>query len=255
MARLKEMLKEERQNYILDKIREFNKVKSNELAIELKVSEDTIRRDLNQLAHNGLILKVHGGALSTHQKLYQFNERSIFNRDNKIIVAKKAISLLKEGQTIIMSGGTTNLEISRLLPNDLKLTIYTYSLPIAMQLAEHPKIDIFLIGGKLHKKALVSIGVSVVKILSKLKADICLLGTSGIDLDEGITEVGYEVSFVKRVMIASSENIISLVTSDKLNTTQRYPVCEFNEISKIITDLPPDDPVLIPFINKGVEVL
>lgn len=249
------MLKEERQNYILDKVREKNKVKSNELAIELSVSEDTIRRDLNQLSHNGLILKVHGGALATHQNIYQFNESSIFNRDNKNKLAKKAVSLFKEGQVVIMSGGTTNLELSRLIPQDLKLTIYTYSLPIAMQLVDHPNIEIFLIGGKLHKKALVTVGVNVVKILSKIKADICFLGTSGIDLVEGITEVGYEVSFVKRVMIASSDNVVSLVTSDKLNTTQRYPICDLNEIHKIVTELDSDDPLLIPFIKKGVEVL
>lgn len=249
------MLKEERQNYILDRIREHNKVKSNDLALELNVSEDTIRRDLNQLSHNGLILKVHGGALSTHQKLYQFNESSIFNRENKIIVAKKAISLLKDGQTIIISGGTTNLELARLIPKNLKLTVYTYSLPIAMQLTEHPNVEIFFIGGKLHKKALVTVGVSVVKILSKLRADICFMGTSGIDVEEGITEVDYEVSFIKRIMIASSENVVSLVTSDKLNSTQRYPVCDLSEIHKIITDLSPEDSQLHPFIRLGVEVL
>ena len=116
------MLKEERQNYILEKVREKNKVKSNDLAVELNVSEDTIRRDLNQLSHNGLILKVHGGALATHQKLYQFNESSIFNRENKIKVAQKAISLLKDGQVIIMSGGTTNLEVARVVPQELKVS-------------------------------------------------------------------------------------------------------------------------------------
>ncbi|MCF6297817.1 MAG: DeoR family transcriptional regulator, partial [Flavobacteriaceae bacterium] len=103
------MLKEERQNYILDRVREKNKVKSNDLAIKLNVSEDTIRRDLNQLSYKGLVLKVHGGALSTHQKLYQYNENSIFNRKNKIKIAKKAITLLKDNQILIISGGTTNL--------------------------------------------------------------------------------------------------------------------------------------------------
>ena len=249
------MLKEERQNYIIDKVRDLNKVKSNELAIELNVSEDTIRRDLNQLSHKGLILKVHGGALSTHQKLYHYNESSVFNRDNKIKVAKKAISLLKDGQTIIMSGGTTNLEFSRLIPKNLKLIIYTYSLTIAMQLTEHPNVEVILIGGKLHKKALVTVGVNVVKVLSKIKADMCFLGTSGIDVEEGITEVGYEVSFVKRVMIASSNTVVALATSDKLNTSQRYPVCDLNEIHKMITDLEPDDPQLYPYIRKGMEVM
>ena len=249
------MLKEERQNYILNKIREVNKVKSNELAIELNVSEDTIRRDLNQLAYKGLILKVHGGALSTHQKLYHYNEDSVFNRDNKIIVAKKALSLLKDGQILIMSGGTTNLEFSRLIPDHLKLTIYTYSLTIAMQLTEHPNVDVYLIGGKLHKEALVTVGVNVVKMLSKLKADMCLLGTSGIDPEEGITEVGYEISFIKRIMIASSDCIVALVTSDKLNTKQRYPVCEMHEITKMITELSPNDPALAAYGKFDVEIM
>jgi DeoR/GlpR family transcriptional regulator of sugar metabolism len=249
------MLKEERQNYILEKLRELNRVKSNELAIELDVSEDTIRRDLNQLSHNGLILKVHGGALSTHQKLYSYNESSVFNRENKIAIAEKAISLIKEGQTIIISGGTTNLELARLIPHDLKITIYTYSLTIAMQLTEHPNAEVIIIGGKLNKDALVTVGVNVVKVLSKIKADICFLGTSGLDIEEGITEVGYEVSFIKRVMIASSQMAITLVTSDKLNTTQRYPVCDLNEIHKIITELSPDDPLLYPFMRKGIDIL
>jgi DeoR/GlpR family transcriptional regulator of sugar metabolism len=249
------MLKEERQNYILEKIRELNKVKSNELAIELGVSEDTIRRDLNQLSHNGLLLKVHGGALSTHQKLYYYNENSVFNRENKIMVAKKALNLLKDGMTIIMGGGTTNLELSRLLPEHIKLTIYTYSVNIAMQLTEHQNVEVIIVGGKLHKKAMVTVGVSVVKLLSKIKADLCIMGTSGIDIDEGVTEVGYEVSFVKRVMIASSRLVVALATSDKLNTAQRYPVCDLFEIDKLITDLDPNDPILLPYSKKLKEIL
>jgi DeoR/GlpR family transcriptional regulator of sugar metabolism len=249
------MLKEERQNYILEKIRELNTVKSNELALELNVSEDTIRRDLNHMAHNGKILKVHGGALSTYQKLYTYNESSVFNRENKIAIAEKAKSLLKDGQTILMSGGTTNLELARLLPPELNATIYTYSLTIAMQLAEHPRIEVILIGGKLNKEAMVTTGVNVIKVLSNIKADICFLGTSGLDATEGITEVGYEVSFVKRVMIASSNTVVSLLTSDKLNIAQRYPVCDLTEIHKIITELPPGDPIFYPFIKKGIEIM
>lgn len=249
------MLRLERQNFILEKIRELNTVKSNELALELNVSEDTIRRDLNHMAHNGMILKVHGGALSTYQKLYTYNESTVFNRESKIAIAEKAITMVKAGQTILMSGGTTNLELARLLPVWLNATIYTYSLTIAMQLAEHPNVEVILIGGKLHKEALVTTGVNVIKVLSNIKADICFLGTSGLNPEEGITEVGYEVSFVKRVMIASSKTVVSLVTSDKLNTAQRYPVCDLSEINRIITELQPSDPVFYPFIKKGIEIM
>ncbi|MDZ7614619.1 MAG: hypothetical protein U5K51_13650 [Flavobacteriaceae bacterium] len=102
---------------------------------------------------------------------------------------------------------------------------------------------------------MVTTGVNVIKILSNIKADICFLGTSGLDPEEGITEVGYEVSFVKRVMVASSKTVVSMVTSDKLNTAQRYPVCDLTEIQKIITELPPNDPVFYPYIKKGIEIM
>ena len=122
-------------------------------------------------------------------------------QDKKDIIGKKALSLISDGQVIIMSGGTTNLAFAKLIPSDLKATIYTYSLPIAMQLSQHPNVELIFIGGKMQKNAMVTIGMDVVQVLSKIKADICFMGVSSINVRLGLTEMGYEVSLVKKAMM------------------------------------------------------
>ncbi|MBL4905801.1 MAG: DeoR/GlpR transcriptional regulator [Flavobacteriaceae bacterium] len=249
------MLKRERQLKIIEKVRDKRKVSSVFLAEELNVSEDTIRRDLNELAGKGLITKVHGGAVISIQKLYQYNEDIIFNREKKTRVAHKAVPLIKEGMIIIMSGGTTNLVLAKLFPKDIKATIYAYSLPIAMQLTEHPLIEIIFIGGQIQKKSMVTTGVDVIQFLSKIKANICFMGVSGLSIEHGITDEGYEVSLIKKAMISSSEKIVYIVTSDKLNIRHSFNVCNLKEIDTAITDLDPTDVELKEYIKAGVNLL
>jgi len=249
------MLKRERQLKIIDKVRDNRKVTSVFLAKELNVSEDTIRRDLNELAGKGLITKVHGGAVISIQKLYQYNEDIIFNREKKTEVALKAVPLIKDGMVIIMSGGTTNLVLAKLFPKDIKATIYTYSLPIAMQLTEHPLIEIIFIGGQIQKNSMVTTGVDVIQFLSKIKANICFMGVSGLSIEHGITDEGYEVSLIKKAMISSSEKIVYLVTSDKLNIRLSFNVCNLKEIDIAISDLDPTADELKEYIKAGLSLL
>lgn len=249
------MTKEERHNIIIDKVRIKRRVSSNDLSEELEVSKDTVRRDLEELSSLGLLTKVHGGAVSTVQKLYHYNENAIFDHDNKLIVAKKTISLIKDGMVVIMSGGTTNLLVAKLLPPELKATFYTYSLPIALQLTEHPNIEIIFIGGKILKKPMVTAGVDVIQFLANIKADLCLLGVSGMSAQDGITEEGYEVSLIKNAMIKSSDKIVSLVTSNKLNVRQNYPVCDLKTVDVVVTDLPEEDENLSGIAEAGIQLL
>ena len=151
------MLKAERQKLILSKIISDKKVKTIKLAKKLNLSEDTIRRDLNELHQKGLIKKVYGGAFPIINEPKNIFDVIIVNEVKKDIIGKKAISLLKDNQVIIISGGTTNLAFAKLIPTNLKATIYTYSLPIAMQLSQHNNIDLIFIGGKMQKNAMVTI--------------------------------------------------------------------------------------------------
>lgn len=249
------MKKSDRQSLIVDIVMRKRKVDSDQLAIELNVSADTIRRDLNELDENGLLTKVHGGAVSSIQKLFHYNEVAVFNREEKKVIAQKAIPFLEDGMVAIISGGTTNLVFVSALPKDLKATIYTFSLEIALQLTDHPLIETVFIGGKIQKKSLVSIGIDCFQILSKIHADICFVGASGITLEDGITDEGYDIALIKKAMIDSSDKVISLITSNKLNIRHNYSVCPLSEIDVIVTELKSDDQLLKDYSDKGMLIL
>lgn len=249
------MLKEERHYHILDKIILSRKVLSADLSIELNVSEDTIRRDLNELSAKGLIKKVHGGALTLENKTLSYGERSNYNLEEKNIIAKKAVKLIKNDQVIIMSGSTTNLQLAKIIPSDINATIYTYSLPIALQLTGHPSIEIIFIGGKLHKSAQVTVGLDVVSSISELRADLCFMGTGGIDALNGMTEPDWEVSHIKKCMIAASEKVVVLCAENKINEVKRYSVAPIHKIDTIVTDIDADDSIFDDYKEKGVKIL
>ena len=249
------MLKAERHLKILDTIIENQKVDTNLLAKQLLVSKDTIRRDLNELNKKGKIHKVHGGALLTKEESTHFFDTIIANEEKKYTIANKAATLLKDGQVIIISGGTTNLVFAKSIPKNLNLTVYTYSLPIAIQLSQHENIELIFIGGKMQKNALVTIGLDVIQFLSNIKADICFLGTSSINEEFGLTEIGYEVSIVKKAMIQSSAKVVTMVTSEKINTKMPHAVCDLSQINAMITDLKAKDNKLEQYIKAGILVI
>lgn len=249
------MLKAERRNFIMTKLVKEQRVSTIELAEVLGLSEDTVRRDLNKLHERGLLEKVYGGAIPVKNKDKNVFDIAISNEKKKKEIGLKALSLLHDGQVIIMSGGTTNLVFSKLIPPLLKATIYTYSLPIAMQLSQYQNIDLIFIGGKMQKKAMVTIGIDVLQLLSKIKADICFMGASSVSIKQGLTEMGYEVSIVKKAMIEASDKVVSMFTADKLNNKMPHVVCAINRLSTIITDLNPDDAILKEYQAAGVTIL
>lgn len=247
------MKKKERQQKIVDEVSINRKVSSTYLSEKLNVSEDTIRRDIKELHDQGLLAKVHGGAISTVQKLYHYNEDVIYNRENKVRIALKAIKLIEDGMVIIMSGGTTNLILAKLLPKNLKATVYTYSLPIAMQLTEHPLIETIFIGGKIQRSAMVTTGIDVIQYLSNIRANICFIGVSALSVEQGVTDEGYEVAMIKKAMSNASQKTVFLVTSNKFNSILNHDVCQTANIGTVVTDLTPEDSALKDFKKAGLK--
>ncbi|MCL6268074.1 DeoR/GlpR family DNA-binding transcription regulator [Flagellimonas myxillae] len=249
------MQKDKRQDSILEKLQLGGKVSTQQLADELLVSEDTIRRDLNEMAQKGLLAKVHGGAVSSIQKLYYYNDNVVKNQQEKNLIAKKAIPLIKDGMTMIISDGTTNLAFARAIPKDLRATVFTYCLPIAMELTDHPLIEIILLGGKIHKKSMVAVGADVVERCSNLHVDMCFLGTGSIGHEEGITEGSYDVSLIKRAVVSASDKVISLTTSGKLGLKQAFTICKPKQIDVLVTELNPKDTKLSPYKDLGIHLI
>lgn len=248
------MLKKERQAFIIQQLNIHNKVLSADLSVQLKVSEDTVRRDLQELAEEGNLIKVHGGALSNAFHFTLRNDQ-IYSLPEKKQIAHKAASLITDGMFVLLSGGTTIRELVKDLPPNLNATFITMSVPIALELMNHPGSEVIFLGNKLLKSAQIAVGAEVIEKLGEIQADICFLGTNSIDVKMGITDLEWEVIEVKKAMIRASKKVVSLAISEKLDSIQRLKVCPLKDVDILITELNPDNEALAPYHEKGLTVL
>lgn len=249
------MLKEERQQIIMETLRREGKIIAANLSTSIQVSEDTIRRDLRDLADAGLIQRVHGGALLRSPAGASYKERQLMSSDAKTAIACTAVTLVRNHQVIIMDGGTTTLEIARRLPLGLQATIVTNSPPIAVTLADYPDIQIVMIGGHILSPSLVTIGAAAVEAFSAIHADLCMLGICSLHPELGISVPVYEESLVKRIMVANSAEVVALATADKLNTGAPYTVAPISDLTYIITEPDVPDELLLPYGEKGISIM
>ena len=249
------MLKKERQTFILHQVNLHNKVLSVDLSQEMKVSEDTIRRDLNEMAQMDKLIKVHGGALSKSFHLSVESNRYVYALSGKQSIAHKASQLIKDGMFVLTSGGTTIIELAKALPPELKATFITVSLPAAYEYIHHPNIEVIFIGEKISKSSQIAIGGETISKIRNINADLCFLGTNAIDIENGLTDNDWDVVEVKKAMLESSQKVVSLAISEKLNTFQRIKICDLRQIDTLITELDPGVEALQAYVKTGVEIL
>lgn len=248
------MLKKERQAYILHQVNLHNKVLSSSLCTEISVSEDTIRRDLQELADEGKIIKVHGGALSHSFNQVSFPVNGVYSQNQKRIIAHKAIGLISNGMFVLTSGGTTIIEMARSLPPQLKATFISGSIPAILEYMHHPNIDVIMIGDRISKNSKITVGPEAIAKIKQVKADICFLGTNAIDPEMGITDNDWDVVQLKRAMIESSKKVVCLAIAEKINTSQPIRVCGIEDIDVLVTELSPDNEIFKPYKKAGVTV-
>jgi len=249
------MLKEERHQIILNEVELHNRVQLTDIAEKLEVSIDTVRRDVKELDANTKLIKVHGGAVSLGFAAYSPKRNNVYALDEKISIAKKAAKLVEENSVVLIDGGTTCLELARLLPAELKLTCFTLSLPVAMELLHKPNIDIVFIGGQLSKDSQIAIGSHTINNLSDIKVDYSFIGTGYVDAVYGLTEFDWDIVQTKKAVISASKKTILLCISEKLNSQHRYKTCNLNAIHSMITELDPSDALLHDFKNQEIQLL
>lgn len=249
------MLKEERFRLILKQVHLHNKVLSSNLCELLNVSNDTIRRDLKELADLGKIIKSHGGAVSPSFVSTFTDNKNIYAHDQKKVIAEKATNLIKNNMIIVTEGGTTVLEFAKRIPKNIKATFYTISPHTAITLAEKENLTVFTIGGKLDKNANLHTGAEVVNRLMELQADLCLLGANGLSIQKGLTDVDWEVVQVLKAMTRCSKKTGVLTISEKLNTQQKITICDFNRVDYLVTELLPEADILKPYTKSHIKVL
>ena len=249
------MLKEERHKLIMREINLHNKVLSNDLSALLNVSVDTVRRDLKELVAGGKILKVHSGAISKSLVSPFMGSSEVYAQEAKKQIAAKALTLLKNDMVVLTEGGTTILELAKAIPENLYATFLTISPHVAITLSGHANLTVITIGGRLHKNTNLHIGASVVNQLSEYKVDLCLLGANALSVEEGLTDVDWEVVQVKKAIVRTAKKAAVLCITEKLNTSQRIRICELEKLSYLVTELDPGDPELDNFRASELTLL
>ncbi|MDF9824918.1 DeoR/GlpR family transcriptional regulator of sugar metabolism [Breznakia sp. PF5-3] len=230
------MLKEERQQAILNVLRMKGKVIVNDLASEYHISKDTVRRDLQEMENQGLLKRVFGGALPHHLPVANYIEREQEESIAKYQVAKKAISLIQENQLIAIDGSSTNKMIAKLLPMNMKLEVLTNSFPIANELANHVNIKVIVLGGDYLHESMTNVGYNATQQLSMFHPDICFLGAHAIDADFGIS-VPFEVEIsIKQQFIATANQVVVLTTPNRIQKRSKYKVADLSDIDILICE-------------------
>lgn len=233
------MFQQERHNFILDYIARHQKLVSTELSGLLKVSADTIRRDISDLEREGKILKVHGGAIALSRQ-QPFQPSSVYKQQEKQKIARKAISLLREGMVILGGGGTIMLEIARLLPGGFRATFFTVSPLVALELTQRSVMDVILLGGNLRRNSYICTGAPVIGELSGIRADICLLGGNAIN-EKRVSEADWEVAQVKKAMLRVADKKALLCLSEAIGKEEKMTLCASAALDYLVTEISPRD--------------
>lgn len=249
------MLKEERQQYLLNALKRDGKVVATDISIALDVSEDTIRRDLNELADAGLLRRVHGGAVAKALTETAYTSRSQQQVEAKSSIAEAAARLARDGQVILLDCGTTTTRLAQVLPETLRATVITNSPPAVMALAEHPYLDVILLGGTLNKATLATVGAETAAALSRFRADICFLGVNGLHPEAGVTDFAYEEAQLKRIMIENAASVVALASADKLGTVAPFVLAPISSLTHLVTEHSAAEAELEPYFEMGITVI
>ncbi len=244
--------KKERKNLILKQVNIHTRLMFNDLVTLIDVSEDTIRRDVNELAEDGQVIRIKGGVMSA---AYHYgHDAETYSQSNKLIIAEKAMKLLKEDILVLIGGGTTAREFIKKIPSNLRATFITVNVLTAVELLDKPMIKTIMIGGQISAYSQMTVSGEVFEYLAGIKADLCILGTNAIDYSNGLTDSDWETIQVKKAMIKASEKVAILAISEKLNSSMQMKIADIDEIDFLITELSPDSPDLQAYKSKNLTI-
>lgn len=249
------MLTSERKALIQQVLKQDGRLVAKEFSQRLGVSEDTIRRDLRELAAERLLLRVHGGALPASPAVADFHAREQVGSAAKTRLAQAAIRLIMPNQVVFLDGGTTNVQLVRQLPRDLAVTVVTHSPSIAVELVDHPLIEVELIGGRLFKHSIVAVGAACIETISGIRADLFFMGATGVHAEAGVTTGDREEAAIKRAIAGQSAETVILATSEKLGAASPYLIMPIEEVGTIIVESGVPDDRVKPLAARGVTLI
>lgn len=230
------MLTEQRKRHILDLLARDGRVVAKAVSAELSLSEDTIRRDLRELAAEGKLLRVHGGALPASPTTAPLDVRRGMSVAAKARLGQSGARLIQPGQTVIIDGGTTHMALVQCLPADLRATVVTHSPAIAAALEHHQTIEVIVIGGRLFRHSMVNVGAAAMEAITRIRADLFFLGVTGVHPAEGFTTGEFEEAAIKRALISRAGETIVLATMEKMGAVSPHQIAPLNAAGTLVVE-------------------
>jgi DeoR/GlpR family transcriptional regulator of sugar metabolism len=244
-----------RHQMIMLALRQHSPVLVGELAGALDCSEMTVRRDLESLEREGGLRRVHGGAASVFLSAEEtpYGIRALESSEAKATIGAAAAGLLSDGETVVLDGGTTAMEVARALSNR-RMTVMPLALRPVFELHECPGIKLLLPGGEVRPGELSLTGGLTDPAFAQLRFDTCIMGPCGIDAKAGITTHLLAETAVKRAAAKASQRVIAVADSSKLGRVAFGHVCDLDDIDVVLTDAGADPQVLDDLRMAGVDV-
>ncbi|WP_158371955.1 DeoR/GlpR family DNA-binding transcription regulator [Cellulosimicrobium cellulans] len=228
----------ERHTLILTTARAAGRVEVQQLAAEMDVTPETVRRDLTALERMGLVRRVHGGAvpverLGCEPALAQREHELGAEKDR---IAKAALDELPEGGSVILDAGSTTARLAEMLPADRELTVVTHALPVATALTALPLVTLHLVGGTVRPRTLAAVGSWAERALADVRVDVAFLGTNGLSVEAGLSTPDLAEATVKRALVAAAARTVVLADHTKVGRTELAVVAPLGRVDAVVTD-------------------
>jgi DeoR/GlpR family transcriptional regulator of sugar metabolism len=246
-------LPRERQERIIERLRRHGRVVAADLAVEFRVSEDSIRRDLRELAARNLCKRVYGGALLT-TTVVPLEERRHEHVERKRALAAVAAALVTPRQILFIDAGSTNSAIASALPERYDLTVVTNAPDVALAVLGRPGFEVLAIGGRIDPKIGGSIGSMALRQIQGIRADLCFPGVCAADAQTGLWTLDAEEVVLKRTMIEASGETVLVATREKLIRAATHHTAPPSSITHLVTERDTDPAILAAWRAAGTSV-
>lgn len=232
------MYAEERQVEIARQARAAGRVDVAELALELDVSLETVRRDLTALERAGVLRRVHGGAIPAERMRHEpaLAVRAAEHTAEKRRIAQAALAELEGASTLLLDGGSTTAMLAELLPVGRDLVVVTNSVPIAMSLASRTDLTLHLLGGRVRQRTLATVDAAALQSLAELCVDVAFLGTNGVSIERGFTTADPAEAAVKRAMVGAARRAVVLADASKVGDDQLARFAVPADVETVVLD-------------------
>ena len=251
------MTRQERQTLVLDAVQATGRIKVSDLAGRLRVSEMTVRRDLEELEALGALTRVHGGAISNVSRSFEpgFAARSRQHAEAKRQIGIAAARLVRDGETVIIDAGTTTLQVAQSLGRDLRIRAMALSLFIADVLADLPSVTLMIPSAQVRQFERSFVGPATTAMLGQLTFDTAFVTVGGVDAAAGVTEYDFDDAETKKAALRCARRKVIVADSSKLGAVAFVRLCQVSDVDILVTDSAAPEPVVDSLRAADVEVI